>query len=105
MKFHRLPRILFSLALFGALVGFFISTERTFSSFFGTISKDEIKASDLAAQVDFDFPLNSIDQFGVRDLAYPSKAITGELIVHFNNRKDYLAYLEAIENSGIAPLG
>jgi hypothetical protein len=105
MEFHRLPRILFALALFGALVGFFISTERTFSSFFGTISKDEIKASDLAAQVDFDFPLNSIDQFGVRDLAYPSKAIPGELIVHFNNRKDYLAYLEAIENSGIAPLG
>jgi hypothetical protein len=67
MKFHRLPRILFALALFGALVGFFISTVSPFSSFFGTISKDEIKASDLAAQVDFDFPLNSIDQFGVRD--------------------------------------
>ena len=105
MKFHRLPRILFALALFGALVGFFISTVSPLSSFFGTISKDEIKASDLAAQADFDFPLSSNDQVGIRDLAYPSKAIPGELIVHFDKRKDYLAYLEVLTNSGIAPLG
>ena len=105
MKFHRLSWILFVLALFGALVGFFISTVSPFSSFFGAIVKDEIKVSDLAAQVDFDFPLSSIDQVGIRDLTYPSKAILGELVVHFDNRKDYLAYLEVLTNADIAPLG
>ena len=105
MKFHRLSWILFALALFGALVGFFISIVSPSSSFFGAIVKDEIKASDLAAQVDFDFPLRSSDQFGILDLAYPSKAIPGELVVHFDNRKDYLAYLEALTNADIAPLG
>ena len=105
MKFHRLSWILFTLALFGALVGFFISIVSPSSSFFGVIVKDEVKASDLAAQVDFDFPLRSSDQVGIRDLAYPSKAIPGELVVHFDNRKDYLAYLEALTNADIAPLG
>ena len=105
MKFHRLSWILFTLALFGALVGFFISIVSPSSSFFGSIVKDEIKASDLAAQVDFDFPLRSSDQVGIRDLAYPSNAIPGELVVHFDNRKDYLAYLKALANAGIAPLG
>ena len=105
MKFHRLSWILFALALFGALVGFIISTVSPFSFFSGAIAKNEIKASDLAAQADFDFPLSSNDQVGIRDLAYPSKAIPGELIVHFDKRKDYLAYLEVLTNSGIAPLG
>ncbi|MDA9591975.1 S8 family serine peptidase [bacterium] len=105
MKFHRLSWILFTLALFGALVGFFISIVNPSSSFFGSIVKDEIKASDLAAQVDCDFPLRSSDQVGIRDLAYPSKSIPGELVVHFDNRKDYLAYLEALINADIAPLG
>ena len=105
MKFHRLSWILFTLVLFGALVGFFISTVSPFSSFFGAITKDEIKASDLEAQVDFDFPLRSSDQVEIRDLAYPSKAIPGELVVHFDNRKDYLAYLEALTNVDIVPLG
>ena len=105
MKFHRLSWILFTLALFGALVGFFISIVSPSSSFFGVIVKDEVKASDLAAQVDFDFPLRSSDQVGIRNLAYPSKAIPGELVVHFDDRKDYLAYLEALTNADIAPLG
>jgi subtilisin family serine protease len=105
MKFHRLSWILFALALFGALVGFFISTVIPFSYFFGAVAEEELRKSDLAAQVDSDFPLRSSDQVGTRDLAYPSKAIPGELVVHFDNRKDYLAYLEALTNAGIAPLG
>ena len=105
MKFHRLSWILFALALFGALVGFFISTVSPFSSFFEAIVKDEIKAVDLAAQVDFYFPFSSSDQVGIRELAFPSKAIPGELVVHFDNRKDYLAYLEALTHADIAPLG
>lgn len=105
MKFHRLSWPLFALAFFGALVGFFISTVSPFSNFFGAISKDELRASDRAAQVDSDFSLRSSDQVVTRDLAQPSKVIPGELVVHFDNRNDYLAYLEALTNAGITPLG
>lgn len=105
MKFHRLSWILFTLALFGALVGFIISSVSPFPYFFGAVAEEELRASDLAAQVDFDFPLRSSDQGGVQDLAYPIKAILGELVVHFDNRKDYLAYLEALTNADIEPLG
>ena len=105
MKFHRPPWILFALALFGALIGFLISTERPVSFFFGSGPQDELEASDLAAQVDSDFPLSSREPVGIRELSYPSKAIIGELVVHFDNHKDYFATLKALTHAGIAPLG
>ena len=105
MKSQRLPWILLGLALFGALIGFFLSTERSLSFFSETDAKIELEASDLAAQVDSDFPVRSNDQVGIQDLAYPSNAIPGELVFHFDSRQDYLAYLKALTNEGIAPLG
>ncbi|MBL6829221.1 MAG: S8 family serine peptidase [Puniceicoccaceae bacterium] len=105
MKSQRLPWILLGLALFGALIGFFLSTERSLSFFSETDAKIELEASDLAAQVDSDFPVRSNDQVGIQDLAYPSNAIPGELVFHFDSRQDYLAYLKALTNAGIAPLG
>ena len=105
MKSHRLPWILLGLALFGALIGFFLSTERSLSFFSEADAKIELEASDLAAQVDSDFLPKSNEQVGIRDFAYPSKAILGELVVHFDSHKDYLAYLKALTNGGIAPLG
>ena len=105
MKSQRLPWILLGLALFGALIGFFLSTERSLSFYSEADAKIELKASDLAAQVDSDFPVRSNDQIGIQDLAYPSNAIPGELVFHFDSRQDYLAYLKALTNAGIAPLG
>mgnify|MGYP001347209242 CR=1 FL=1 len=105
MKSHRLPWILLGLALFGALIGFFLSTERSLSFFSEADAKIELEASDLAAQVDSDFPVRSNDQVGIQDLAYPSNSIPGELVFHFDSRQDYLAYLKALTNGGIAPLG
>jgi hypothetical protein len=105
MKFHRPHWILFALALFGALIGFLISTERPLSFFFGAGPQDELEASDPAAQVDSDFPLSVSEQVGIRELSYPSKAIIGELVVHFDNYKDYFATLKALTHAGIAPLG
>ena len=105
MKSQRLPWILLGLALFGALIGFFISTERSLFFYSEADAKIELKASDLAAQVDSDLPVRSNDQIGIQDLAYPSNAIPGELVFHFDSRQDYLAYLKALTNEGIAPLG
>ena len=83
----------------------FLSTERSLSFYSEADAKIELKASDLAAQVDSDFPVRSNDQIGIQDLAYPSNAIPGELVFHFDSRQDYLAYLKALTNEGIAPLG
>ena len=105
MKSQRLPWILLGLALFGALIGFFLSTERSLSFFSEADAKIELEASDLVAQVDSDFPVRSNDQIGIQDLAYPSNAIPGELVFHFDSRQDYLAYLKVLTNAGIAPLG
>ena len=105
MKSQRLPWILLGLALFGALIGFFLSTERSLFFYSEADAKIELKASDLAAQVDSDLPVRSNDQIGIQDLAYPSNAIPGELVFHFDSRQDYLAYLKALTNEGICPSG
>ena len=105
MKFHRLPRILIGLALFGALLGFFLSTERSLSFFSAADAKIELEASDLAAQVESDFPVKSINQVGIQDLVYPNNAIPGELVFHFDRRQYYLAYVKMLVDAGIAPLG
>ena len=106
MKFHRLYRRLFCITLFGALIGFFLSTEWPFSFFSATvIYDDEVVVSDLTAQEDSDFPVRSSDQVGIQDLAYPSNAIPGELVFHFGRRQDYLAFIKVLTNAGIAPLG
>ena len=64
MKSHRLPWILLGLALFGALIGFFLSTERSLSFFSEADAKIELEASDLAAQVDSDFLLGRMIKLG-----------------------------------------
>ena len=33
-----------------------------------------------------DFPVRSSDQIGIQELAYPSNAIPGELVFHFDSR-------------------
>ena len=105
MKINRLLRILFAIILFGSLIGFFISTERPFLFFFGAIPKDEFEASIIAEQFDSDFPLMTSDQIGIQDFAYPSEAIPGELVIHFQSYKDYLAFLQALTDADIAPIG
>ena len=106
MEFHLLYWRLFCITLFGALIGFFLSTYWPFSIFSAAvIDHDELMVSDLAAQVDSDFPVRSSDQVGIQDLAYPSNAIPGELVFHFGRRQDYLAYIKLLADAGIAPLG
>lgn len=104
MKTHRLLWILLGLALLGAIIGYFISTERPLT-FFPEGSEEITQADGATEQVDFNFPALAGQQSTVQDLAYPTNAISGELVVHFNTRQDYLAYLKALTEAGIAPLG
>lgn len=103
MKTHRLLWILLALALLGAMIGYFISTGRPFSS----KPTQEAAAPEPGepGQLVFDFPTMFNEQPAVESLTYPNNAIEGELVVHFSNRSDYLAYLKALADSGLAPLG
>lgn len=102
MKYPRLLWILLALALFGAMVGFFISTERPFAPKPPAIASPEPSPS--SPQV-FDFPSILNEQPTVENLRFPNNAIGGELVVHFSKRSDYLAYLKALADAGLAPMG
>lgn len=88
MKFSRFSCILITLALFGALIGYYIS----------------IKFSELAEVVP-DFSVMFNEQPISENFNFPKDAIEGELVVHFNERRDFLAYLKALAEAGIPPLG
>lgn len=94
------------MALLGALIGYLISTGRPFWP------KDEAEDSTQTADQDyapervlFDFPEVGMGDPVMPDIDYPANAVGGELIVHFDNREDYLAYLKALMHAGEQPLG
>lgn len=103
MKTPRLLWILFALALLGAMIGYFISTERPF---FPKSKADQAATEpSTPVRVVFDFPTMLSEQPTVESLKFPNNAIEGELVVHFKSRSDYLAYLKALAEAGLAPLG
>jgi len=104
MKTPRLLWILFALALLGAMIGYLISTERPLSFFSDSASESDADVPETDEQVVFDFPSMSGEPLTIENLVFPSNAIPGELVVHFNSRKDYLAYLKALTDAGLAPL-
>ena len=88
MKFSRLSWMLITLALIGGLIGYYIS----------------IKISDLATFVsDSSVVLN--EHANNEDLSFPEEAIEGEIVLHFKERRDFLAYLKELKGAGISPLG
>ena len=95
-----------ALALLGAMIGYLISTERPFFK-----QKEELVESVEEAprrtseKVVFDFPEVAVGTPGLPNIEFPDDAIDGELVVHFENRSDYLAYLKALIAAGEKPLG
>lgn len=94
-----------AMALMGALIGYLISTRRAFFS-----KKEEPvevveKAPRTRKEVIFDFPEITVGPPEVPNLDFPENAVEGELVVHFENRSDYLAYLKALMDAGKEPLG
>lgn len=103
MKFPRLLWILLALALLGAWIGYFISTERPFAP--KPVEEAAASGSTDPEQVVYDFPTMLSEQPTVENLKFPNNAIEGELVVHFTSRSDYLAYLKALADAGLEPLG
>lgn len=98
MKVLRIYFVLAALIIFGGLIGFYLATKHSFDS---PAAADE-KA--LSEQVFFDFP--EVKQEAAADLVpeFPPEAVSGEYVVHFNSRKDYLAYIAALRAAGQKPL-
>lgn len=104
MKTPRLLWILLAIALLGALIGYLISTKRPL--FFQKEQPFEVaEKAPRTSEVVFDFPELEVGPPTVPDMEFPEGAIGGELVVHFDNRADYLAYLKAMVAAGEEPLG
>jgi hypothetical protein len=108
MNFPRSLRTLTVLALFGAGLGYYLSQERPWL-FLENGRGDELPARQAeSALIQADLPLVdesvSVEPV-VEPVRYPRGAIAGELVVQFDSREDYLAYLQALAVAGITPLG
>jgi hypothetical protein len=105
MKTPRLLWILLALVILGAMVGYFISIQRALPFF--SEPAPAATPSDLSGPVEvvFDFPELSGGQPAMESVTFPPNAIKGELVVHFTDRREYLAYLKALAAAGLAPLG
>lgn len=103
MKYPRLLWILVALAVLGAMIGYFISTERPFP--FQRSEPVAPPAESEAEHVVFDFPTFNGDAASLQNLSFPANAIEGELVVHFEKRSDYLAYIKALTDADLPPLG
>jgi len=75
MKYPRLLWILLALALLGAMIGYFISTERPFFS--SPNAGTAATKTSSPEQVVFDFPAILSEQPTVEDLDFPNSAIDG----------------------------
>jgi subtilisin family serine protease len=103
MKTARLLLILFVLLVFGGMLGFFLSQR----SLLDDEADSQRGAESLPTQPEVvaDFPRLAEQVPSEVVIDYPPHAIQGEMVLHFSNRKDYLAYLKALANAGLAPIG
>jgi hypothetical protein len=98
MKSYRIFFVLTALIIFGGVIGFYLSMEHSSNS--PAASAGQVSSE----QPFFDFP--EVELEAVADLVpeLPAGAVPGEYIIHFNSRKDYLAYLAALRAAGHKPL-
>lgn len=98
MKVLRNYLVLAALVVFGALVGVYLATEPRVDS---PVASDEPA---LPKQVDFDGP--EVKPESVADITpeLPPSAVSGEYVIHFSDREDFLAYIAALRAAGLKPL-
>ncbi|WPJ94435.1 S8 family serine peptidase [Coraliomargarita algicola] len=108
MKSLRLPWILLAFALLGALIGYYLSTQRPFSLAVDVAPEvvGQVTPAEAATEmVHGDWTGQAIAGAVSEDLDYPRGAIEGELLLQFATREAYLSYLQALAAAGMAPLG
>lgn len=103
MKKIRSFGLLLALALLGGVIGFLMSRKEVDRT---NIEPEKQKPhSEEVAEVvpeTFEWVMDAPLE---EKIVYPDNAVRGELIVHFDSRADYLAYLQALADLGLAPLG
>ena len=99
MKVFRIYFVVASIMAFGILIGLYLSFNP---------SKDEVPRTPdgrvITEQEFFDFPEVEADSVEVVAPDFPEGAVSGEYVVHFNSRKNYLAYIAALLAAGQKPL-
>lgn len=103
MKLARIFRMLCALVILGGMIGFYLSSDYPLPKFLQAIVEEPERAP--VEPVAFDIPEMPPDAPVDMDLEFPEGAIEGELVLHFQNRDDYLAYIAALMESGLSPLG
>jgi subtilisin family serine protease len=107
MNFSRNIGTFAALALIGAGLGYYLSTQRPWP-LGEDAERQSAAASEFAPPKLADSSVvgePAIEPPALAPVNYPRGAVAGELVVRFESRQDYLAYLEALADAGIAPLG
>jgi subtilisin family serine protease len=102
MKVYRFYFLLVALIIFGGVLGFYLSMKHSSDSPAASPAASDSQA--FAGQVFFDFP--KVESEAVADLTpeLPPGAVSGEYVIHFSSREDYLAYIAALRAAGQKPL-
>lgn len=91
--------ILCVLMIVGACIGLFVSKWQTGAEDPGIIT--DVSSSEVVIHSPEVFE-QMPDSWSV---VFPDDAIPGEMVMHFTNREDYLEYLRALTEAGLAPIG
>lgn len=104
MKTARLLLLLLALVIIGGLIGFFLSQRSTR----GDVAQDGkpvVGYLPETTEAVVYFPESAELIPGDLVIDYPANAIKGEMLLHFTSRKAYAAYLKALADADLAPLG
>lgn len=98
MKALRMYLILGALLVLGALLGLYIALYQT------DRKAPMVEEHPVIKEIIFDFPVVDNDEPDVMTPDIPKGAISGEYVIHFKSRKDYLAYIAALMEAGHQPM-
>lgn len=99
MNVFRLYIVFTALIILGALLGLYLALYQVDDS-----ESPQVVEHPVTKEIIFDFPELSADTIEVVTPDFPEGAISGEYVIHFRSRKDYLAYIAALMATGQKPL-
>jgi len=102
MKFNRRVFFVRVVVLLCALIGLFFSKRQMMEV---EENVEHITVEPSSGEVVIDFSQLREQPPIALDVPFPQGAIQDEMVVHFSNRQDYLGYLKALADAGMAPLG
>lgn len=100
MKYTRLIITFCALAIFGAIVGRWLSSRAVIE-----VESDEFVVVNPNAGPDTQRIPEAPYELAPLDVEYPDRAIKGELIIQFSSREEYERYLDALARAGLSPRG